>query len=183
LKPWFHINVISVTGVLQPRLQVTTLGAVEWVLLAYRLPREPSTPRIAVWRKLRRLGAVQLVDGLVLLPATARTQEQLDWLADEVLEAGGDAWTWLARSGSSEQDRVLAAQLRAAAVEDYRGLLAEMDRLGADPVSRRTVERLRRELHRIEARDHAGPPERERARRALERLSQRLAADPEGARR
>ena len=24
-----------------------------WVLLAYRLPREPSTPRIALWRKLR----------------------------------------------------------------------------------------------------------------------------------
>ena len=41
----------------------------EWVLLAYRLPREPSTPRIAVWRKLRRQGAVQVLDGLVALPA------------------------------------------------------------------------------------------------------------------
>ena len=40
----------------------------EWVLLAYRIPREPSTPRISVWRKLRRLGAVQILDGLVGLP-------------------------------------------------------------------------------------------------------------------
>src|SRR6266508_2543318 len=28
-----------------------------WVLLVYRLPRDPSTPRSALWRKLRRLGA------------------------------------------------------------------------------------------------------------------------------
>jgi len=61
----------------------------QWVLLAYRLPREPSTPRINVWRKLRRLGAVQVVDGLVALPADPRTVEAFEWLADEVLEAGG----------------------------------------------------------------------------------------------
>src|SRR5258705_10621623 len=73
--------------------------ASEWVLLAYRLPREPSTPRIAVWRKLRRLGAVQLVDGLVALPADPATVEAFDWLADEVVEAGGEAWTWRAPPG------------------------------------------------------------------------------------
>ena len=36
--------------------------AVEWVLLFYRLPRVPSTPRSAVWRKLKRLGAAQQGD-------------------------------------------------------------------------------------------------------------------------
>ena len=65
-----------------------------WVLLAYRMPREPSTPRIAVWRKLRKLGAVQLVDGLVALPSDPATVEAFDWLADEVIEAGGEAWTF-----------------------------------------------------------------------------------------
>ena len=63
--------------------------------MAYRLPREPSTPRIALWRKLRRLGVVQLVDGLVALPADARTKEQLEWLAEEVLDAGGEATVWV----------------------------------------------------------------------------------------
>lgn len=28
--------------------------SLQWVLLAYRTPREPSTDRVAVWRKLRR---------------------------------------------------------------------------------------------------------------------------------
>jgi hypothetical protein len=153
----------------------------EWVLLAYRLPREPSTPRIALWRRLRRLGAVQLVDGLVALPASPRTQEQFDWLADEVLEAGGEAWTWRARAGSRHQDQSLEAQLRTAVADDYRALLAEIDALGDEPISRRTVDRLRREFHRIESRDYAGAPERERAGRALERLHGRLTRDSEGA--
>jgi len=155
----------------------------EWVLLAYRLPREPSTPRIAVWRKLRRLGAVQVVDGLVALPMSARTREQLEWLADEVVDAGGEAWTWLARSGSVEQDDVLVGQLTDAAVEDYRTLLDAIDELGGDSPTRRTVERLRRELHRIEARDHVGPPEREHARRAVEALAATAPREPEGVER
>ena len=61
-----------------------------------------------MWRKLRRLGAVQLVDGLVALPADAETIEAFDWLADEVVEAGGEAWTWRA-------DRLEAAGPRACA--------------------------------------------------------------------
>ena len=51
--------------------------------------REPSTPRITVWRKLKRLGVAQIVDGLVALPLDARTKEQLEWIGDEILEAGG----------------------------------------------------------------------------------------------
>ena len=73
----------------------------EWVLLAYRLPREPSTPRIAVWRKLRRLGVAQVLDGLVALPADARTQEQLEWVADEIVDAGGEATLWVGRLTSA----------------------------------------------------------------------------------
>src|SRR5260221_12680322 len=69
-------------------------GSLEWLLLAYRMPREPSTPRIAVWRKLTSLGVAKLGDGLVGLPADARSQERLEWIADEVAEAGGEAALW-----------------------------------------------------------------------------------------
>ncbi len=150
----------------------------EWVLLAYRLPREPSTPRITVWRKLRRLGAIQLVDGLVALPASAKNREQFDWLADEILEAGGEAWTWAATPGSKDQQRVLVARVDDAATEDYRALLEEAEQVLAEGnPDRRTVERLRRELRRIEARDHFAAKDRARAARAVERLGATFEAE------
>jgi hypothetical protein len=148
-------------------------GRLEWVLLAYRIPREPSTPRISVWRKLRRLGTAQLGDGLVALPNDARTKEQLEWIADEVLEAGGEATLWIARSGSAGQERSLAATMAEAVAEEYRAVIeaAAAARGESDSARRRIAARLRRELHRIAQRDHFPPPDREKAHRAVERLA------------
>src|SRR3954465_1410063 len=95
----------------------------EWVLLAYRLPREPSGPRVTIWRKLRRLGVVQLVDGLVALPRTPNNREQLGWIADEVLDAGGEAWTWMAAPGSKDQQAALNKRLTETAADERRSLV------------------------------------------------------------
>src|SRR5215467_1849408 len=103
-------------------MQPPRLERLEWVLLAYRLPREPSTPRITVWRKLKRLGVSQLLDGLVALPADARTKEQLEWVAEEVLEAGGEATIWLGRPGSTADERRIATEMAAAVAQDYRAV-------------------------------------------------------------
>jgi hypothetical protein len=144
-----------------------------WVLLAYRLPREPSTPRISVWRKLRQLGAAQIVDGLVTLPNSNRTREQLDWLAQEVIEAAGEAWTWTGTSGSAKQERELIASISLQAAEDYRALAASARsaQSGDGGSQRRTLARLRREFRRIEARDYFAVPERKTAETAIERLA------------
>lgn len=146
----------------------------EWVLLAYRMPREPSTPRIAVWRKLRKLGAVQLVDGFVALPADPSTIEAFDWLADEVVDAGGEAWTWRAQPGSKRQQAALKERCTAAAADEYRALVAEADAVVDETA--RSLGRLRRELRAIEARDRFRVPERDEARRAVERLAARVGA-------
>jgi hypothetical protein len=146
-----------------------------WVLLAYRVPREPSTPRIAVWRKLRRLGAVQLLDGLVALPLDARTREQLEWLADEVGESGGDAAIWTGELASRAQERALAAEMARAIAAQYEAVAEDATEARDQPPAarRRTLARLRRELRRIRLRDYFPPPERELAQRAVEQLAAR----------
>src|SRR5438045_5387443 len=98
-------------------------GRTSWVLLAYRLPREPSTPRSGLWRKLRRLGAAQVLDGLAALPLDARNREQLEWLADEVVEAGGEATIWVGEVASVAQERELAARMADAIAVEYRALI------------------------------------------------------------
>lgn len=154
-----------------PRLLL--VGATfDWVLLAYRLPREPSTPRITVWRKLKRLGVAPLLDGLVALPADARTREQLEWVADEVQQAGGTASVWVGRPGSAAQGRTVAAAMAEAIAAEYRAVIADAAvAIDADIVERRrTLARLRRELHRIGMRDHFPPSERQQARDAVRAL-------------
>jgi hypothetical protein len=143
------------------------------VLLCYRVPREPSAPRIAIWRKLKRLGVGQLGDGLAGLPADARTREQLEWVAEEVVEAGGSAGVWLARPATAAQERELAAAMAAARAAEYQAVdalaAAARDTGGAERAA--TLRRLRGELRRISRRDYFPPAAREQARVAVEALA------------
>jgi uncharacterized protein YdbL (DUF1318 family) len=145
----------------------------EWVLLSYRLPREPSTPRITLWRKLKKLGVAQLADGVAALPADARTREQLEWLADEVIEAGGQAGVWLARPSTAVQERDLAAQIATARAAEYVELAAAATEAARLDVSARAaaLRRLRRQWRQITRRDFFPPPERERGHAAMQKLA------------
>jgi hypothetical protein len=143
----------------------------DWVLLAYRLPREPSAPRLAVWRKLKRLGVAQLLDGLVALPLDSRNREQLEWVAERVVEAAGEASIWTAAPAALAHERELAAAMQATISEQYRAVIEQAREAEQANGNRRTLARLRRELGRIERRDYFPPPERERAASAVEELA------------
>ena len=144
-----------------------------WVLLAFRLPREPSTPRISVWRKLKRIGAAQLLDGLVALPLDHRNREQLEWIAQEVLEAGGEATIWISETSAADEERELVAHMKEVVADDYERLIADVQAAVTQPVGRRrrSLGRLRRELRRIRERDYFPTPERELAEQALDQLA------------
>lgn len=153
---------------------VTSIGdSGEWVFLTYSLPRTPSGPRLALWRKLKRLGVAQLADGLVALPADARTREQLEWAAEEVVTAGGAAGVWLARPTTRAQEREIAQAMNAARAEEYRIVAGDASAaLAASKAERtRALRRLRAENRRIRRRDFFRPPEREHARQAINDLA------------
>lgn len=144
------------------------------MLLSYRLPREPSTPRITLWRKLKKLGVAQLADGVAALPADARTREQLEWLAEEVAESGGQAGVWLARPSTASQERGLAAQIAQARAAEYSELESAAASATVLSAAGRAaaVTRLRTQWRQITRRDFFPPPERGRARIALQALAE-----------
>ena len=146
------------------------------MLLAYRLPREPSTPRITLWRKLNRLGAARIGDGLAALPLDSRTREQLEWLADEVVEAGGDATIWIGAPQQAAQERALARAMADAIALEYASVVEEAAAsLRKSPsAKKRTLARLRRQLRRIRWRDYFPTPERDRAHAEVELLAESL---------
>jgi hypothetical protein len=158
-------------------------GAGQWVLLSYRVPREPSSPRIAIWRKLKRLGVAQISDGLVALPGDARTREQLEWIAAEVTEADGTATVWLARPATATAERELAVGMAGARAAEYRAVQAEAEAASSGSAAVRSagLRRLRAELRRIARRDFFPQPERDAARAAVEALAAPEPVDDEPA--
>ncbi|QXJ26433.1 chromate resistance protein [Actinomadura graeca] len=143
------------------------------MLLSYRVPREPSSPRIAIWRKLRQLGVAQLGDGVVALPADARTREQLEWVAEDAVQAGGSAVVWLARPTTAAQERQLAGGMAAARAVEYAAIRQEAEAAAglADTERASMVRRLRAELRRIGRRDYFPPAERDAAVTAVQALA------------
>jgi hypothetical protein len=152
---------------------VTSRRPSEWVLLTYRLPREPSAPRIALWRRLKRLGVLQLSDGLVALPSDARTCEQLEWAAQQVEESGGTATVWLARPTTTDQGAALMDSMLTARAQEYLDLATSaLEATALGPEERgRALRRMRHTFREIARRDFAAPPERGAAQRALDDLA------------
>ncbi len=142
------------------------------MLLVYRLPREPSRHRVAVWRKLKDLGAIYIQDGVVALPEDATTREQLEWLQLRVREAGGEATLWEARPGTVAEEAELVGTFRSSREEAYRAIIAEAERLrrkaqmgGVDPSEQ--LGKLEREFRAERRRDYFRSPLRGEAAASL----------------
>jgi len=148
---------------------VVTQPVQGWVLLSYRMPREPSTPRIAVWRKLKDLGVVQIGDGLVALPHDARTKEHLEWVAARVLEADGDAIVWIATPAGRRHSRALAREMNEARDSEYDELIDEIG--AANEAGPRSIARWRRQWRKIDRRDYFRAGRRDQARLAIAELA------------
>ncbi len=154
-----------------------------WVLLVYRIPREPSRHRVAVWRKLRDLGALYLQDGVAALPDDAVTREQLEWLQLRVREAGGEATLWEARPGTVAEETELVGAFRSSREKAYRSIIARADRLrrkaemgAGSGVLAEQVGRLEREFRTERRRDYFRSPLRAEAAGALKALRQAVRA-------
>src|SRR5712691_11712169 len=62
-----------------------------WLLLTYKVPPEPAKKRIALWRKIKGLGAVYLQNGICLLPRTDDHLRRLKVIENEIAEMEGES--------------------------------------------------------------------------------------------
>ena len=73
-----------------------------------------STPRVAAWRRLRKLGAVALTPGSAVVAYSEYLHEQMDWIAEEITDAGGDAWVLpVGQLPAGDEARIKRAMRRA----------------------------------------------------------------------
>jgi hypothetical protein len=158
-----------------------------WLILVYQLPREPSRHRVAVWRKLRTLGAIYLQDGAVALPEDAVTREQLEWLQLQVREAGGKATLWEAQPATLAEEKALVEAFRSSREEAYANIISEAERvrrkaeMGGGKALGEELGKLERELRAERRKDYFRSPLRKEAASALKaaREAVRESASPE----
>ncbi len=107
---------------------------VRWLVLVYRVPSEPTRLRAAVWRRLKRLGAVYLQSSVAALPASPAAERALRALRKEIIEQLGGSCLLLAATALAGQTDMVAA-VNAARDDEYaeivdrcRDFLAEIEK-------------------------------------------------------
>jgi hypothetical protein len=157
-----------------------------WLVFSYSLPsKAQSSPRVALWRRLRRLGAITLTGGISVLPAREEDLEAFQWLAEEVQQAKGEAVVMRVEQFEGLPDADLIERFRQVRADDYLVLETQAcaldERLRAQLKSeersrlRERLERLRRQHAEIGRIDFFDAPEGNLVAAHLARIAQALA--------
>jgi hypothetical protein len=162
----------------------TTANQQGWLLMVHLLPPKPTNLRVRTWRKLQRLGAVAIKNSVYVLPFNDRTNEDFQWLKQEIESAGGEATVFRATAVEGTTDKEIVAAFAGARNEEYAVLTAELDGLSAAVTSEKRkgrlpgrgaasveadLDKLHKELERIIAIDFFGTTGRSAALKAHER--------------
>ena len=154
--------------------------SLEWFVLVYKLPSEPTRYRASVWRKLKAAGAVYLQSGVAVLPTDPGAERVMRGVAQEVRESEGTAH--LFRGPLVGDAEALVATINAARDEEYREVLdrcrdfhAELEKeRKAGKLSFAELEENEEDIAKLEAwfgkvraRDCFGAPLAEEAERAM----------------
>src|SRR5437763_3147978 len=98
--------------------------ATGWLLLFPQVPPQPSSLRVRVWRRLQQIGAVAVKNAAYALPDTEAALEDLTWLRQEIVDAGGGALLVRAQ-GLGSGDAEIMQLFREEREQDYRKLAEE----------------------------------------------------------
>src|SRR5713101_4249347 len=98
----------------------------EWILLIHQLPPKPTNLRVRVWRKLQKLGAVAIKNSVYVLPANEKTDEDFQWLKQEIEGAGGEATVFRAGSIEGATDKEIVAAFCRARDDEFAAVTAEL---------------------------------------------------------
>jgi len=93
--------------------------ATSWLLLLFSLPTNRNTERVAVWRRLKKMGAVQIKTSTYLLPDQPAQYEQFQWLAQQIRDYGGDSTLVRAQEIEGLSREKMIAMFNEARASDY----------------------------------------------------------------
>jgi hypothetical protein len=143
------------------------MGAVKvtsWLLLLFSLPTNRNTERVAVWRRLKKMGAVQIKTSTYLLPDEPAQYEQFQWLAQQIRDYGGDSTLVRAQEIEGLTREKVIAMFNDSRAKDYaevrkslQSFIARRKKMDPD-LAAAELERLTRQFREIRAVDFFDSP-------------------------
>lgn len=129
----------------------------DWLLFMAQLPAEPSSSRVAVWRRLKSAGATSLLTGAWILPASDEHAKIFAELADTVRRLGGLAAMLAGRHFDDRTCEEIVDRFRTDRAREFEefatrsdGLLAEIAKeSAADKFSFAELEEIEDDLEKL----------------------------------
>lgn len=162
------------------------------MLLVYRVPTEPASGRVSVWRHLKRMGGLYLQQCVCLFPARAEIAQELEVRAAAISELGGDSTIFdIPALRPGDEERIIAT-FRELRNKDYAEIIEECETKFVKEIEfehfrqnysyaeseeiRQDLDKIRRWQTRVIERDWFGADRREEAEAWINRCSELLAA-------
>ena len=123
-----------------------------WLILVHLLPPTPSNLRVRTWRRLQELGAIAVKQSVYVLPDSAESREDFEWLKVEIEGVGGEAIVYSAEHVDAAAEAALIDQFRQVRQLAYTELASELQRIQRARGSRQGPSGRRRDLARYRER-------------------------------
>jgi hypothetical protein len=94
-----------------------------FLLLVYRMPAKPTAGRVAVWRTLKKTGAVYLQDSVCVIPDTASLRRELAPVLERIDAEGGRYHMLPLRTLPPEEERKLMSLFLDQSAQHYREII------------------------------------------------------------
>ena len=135
-----------------------------WLLLLLRLPATHKAERVAIWRKLKKSGAIQIQTSTYVLPDEPARYESFQWLTQEVRSVGGDATLVRAREIEGLPNEKLIELFNTARAKEYATLrellraLSNRRKTRSSPTFGDKLDRIRQQFREIRQTDFFNCP-------------------------
>src|SRR5881394_2649964 len=154
-----------------------------WLLLLLRLPATHKAERVAIWRKLKKSGAIQIQTSTYVLPDEPARYESFQWLTQEVRSAGGDATLVRAREIEGLPNEKLIELFNTVRAKEYATLRELLRALNhrrnkrSSPTLGDKLDRVRKQFREIRETDFFNCPRAQDVEALLRRLEGAKSSD------
>lgn len=97
----------------------------KWLILNYSLPTEPSRPRVSVWRKLKKLGAISIQQSMWIMICSDENYQSLQEIIKEVESNDGISFLMESTFCVEEHEMNIIKLFNNIRDEEYREFIGE----------------------------------------------------------